>query len=470
MLPSVIAIVFTGCAVGPDYHPPANAPETATSAQFGNVSAPGFAAGQVEARFWEAFQDPVLNDLVASALRSNYDLKIALANLNAARAARQLTAYDQFPTVTTQSDYRKGLESQNEIPGVSHDQRRATNVDAGFDALWELDLFGRVRREVEAADADEAVVRASLRDAEVSVTAEVARDYFVLRGLQEQLAVAIRNADNQEKSLQLTQVRLQAGRGTELDTARAEAQLKTTLASIPPLQASIATTIYSLEVLTARAPGALTSQLSTPQPLPRLPQTNNVGTPEALLRRRPDIQIAERNLAGATARIGVAVGDLFPKVTFLGTLGFNANTLGGLGSGGSETYGYGPSITWAAFDLGRVNARIHAARANADGALSSYQKTVLSALREVESALVTYAQSERRTATLEEAAAASVKAARIAHQRFEGGLTDFLNDLDAERDALNAETSLATSRTETATDLVAVYKALGGSWQAVESK
>ncbi len=456
-----------GCAVGPNYRRPDGVDGVPVPTQFSNAVEPGFATGVVEVRFWEAFKDPTLDQLITAALAANNDLKIAVANLNAARADRRSIAYDLFPTVTATSDYKKGMESQNELPGYSRDQRRATDIDAGFDALWELDLFGRVRREVEAARADEQSVQANLRAAQVSVTAEVARDYFVLRGLQDQLAVATRNADNQLKSLQLTQVRFEAGRGTDLDTARAEAQLKTTLATIPPLQASIATTIYTLSVLLGRAPDALTAQLSSPQAIPELPPLNNIGTPETLLRRRPDVQVAERRLAGATARIGVAVGDMFPKVTFVGAVGYNANTVGGLGSGGSEAYAYGPGITWAAFDLGRVAARIHASRANADAALAAYQKTVLAALQEAESALVIYARAQSRTATLKEAAAASDKAARLAHQRYESGLTDFLNVLDAERDALNAETSLTASRTETATDLIAVYKALGGAWQGL---
>jgi multidrug efflux system outer membrane protein len=285
-----------------------------------------------------------------------------------------------------------------------------------------------------------------------------------LRGLQEQLAVAVRNAENQRQTLGITQARLDAGRGTELDRSRAEAQLKTTLASIPPLQASIATTIYRLSVLTGRLPDALSTQLMSPQPLPALPELNAIGRPDALLRRRPDIRIAERRLAASTARVGVAIGDLFPRVTFIGSVGYNAAKFSALGDPQTDTFSYGPSISWAAFDLGRVRANIDIAEAQTHAALALYESTVLTALEETEGALVTYGYAQSRRATLEEAAAASSKAASLARQRFEGGMADFLNVLDAERDALSAQDSLAQSRTQTATSLIAVYKALGGGW------
>ncbi|MDB5987022.1 MAG: NodT family efflux system outer rane lipoprotein, partial [Nevskia sp.] len=446
LMPFAAAAVLGACAVGPDYIKPEGAGGAAVAPSFANVAEPGFASGDIELHFWERFNDPMLNQLVAAALSNNNDLRIAVANLNAARAAYRLSTYDLAPTVTADADYQRALESRNQLPGATHDQRSITNVDAGFDAFWELDFFGRVRREVEEARAGEQSAEASLRDAQVSVTAEVARDYFGLRGLQDQLAVAIRNADNQEKSLQLTQVRLEAGRGNELDTSRAEAQLRTTQARIPPLEAGVANMIYALSVLIGRQPDALTAQLAPVQALPELPALSNIGTPETLLRRRPDVQVAERNLAAATAGIGVAVGDLFPKVTVAGAIGYNAGSFGGVGNTGSGTYAYGPSISWAAFDLGRVQARIRAARANADAQMAAYQKSVLLALQETEGALITYSRSAARMHTLEQATLASDKAAHLARQRFEAGLTDFLNVLDAEREALDAETSLAQSR------------------------
>jgi outer membrane protein, multidrug efflux system len=321
-----------------------------------------------------------------------------------------------------------------------------------------------VRRNVEASNADVGATEATLRDAHVSVIAEVARDYFVLRGLQDQLALTMRNADNQLQSLKLTQTRLEAGRGNELDTARAEAQWQTTLASLPTLQASIATTTYRLSVLTGRQPTALVERLSPSAPLPALPLFNAIGTPEQLLRRRPDVRVAERRLAAATARVGVAMGDLFPKVTLLGEIGYWAPGIGDFGRSGAKFYSIGPSISWAAFDLGRVRARISSNKAQTDAALAAYEGAVLNALEDTEGTLINYGRSQTRREALRVAAAASDKAADLAQKRFEGGLIDFLEVLDAERTALSAELLLSQSRTDSATSLIAVYKALGAGW------
>jgi multidrug efflux system outer membrane protein len=455
-----VAACLAGCAVGPNY----KAPDISAPAQFASAATGGFSESDVQGEFWKLFNEPVLDDLVAAALSENKDLDQARASLLASRASRRIVGFDSYPTITAGASRFRAMQSEHQLPGFAREDRKFENADAGFDASWELDLFGRVRRGREAARADVQAAAAELRNAQVTVTAEVARNYFVLRGLQEQLGVATRNAQNQRQTLELTQVRLDAGRGTELDRSRAEAQLKTTLASIPPLQASIATTIYRLSVLTGRVPDSLSATLTTSQPLPALPQLNAIGSPDALLRRRPDIRSAERNLAGATARIGIAVGDLFPRVTFFGSVGYNAGGPRDLGDPGTDTYSYGPSISWAAFDLGRVRARIDVAKAQTQAALAFYESTVLTALEETEGALVTYGHAQTRRATLEEASAASSRAANLARQRFEGGLASFLEVLDAERDALSVQDSLAQSRTQTATSLIAVYKALGGGW------
>jgi multidrug efflux system outer membrane protein len=452
--------LLCACAVGPNYQRPV----TPVPPQFANVGERGFSGADVESKFWTLFSDRDLDGLVSDALAENKDLQRARANLRASRAARRLAGFDAFPTVTASGGYTHERESRNQLPAIISQERTLDDVDVGFDAFWELDFFGRVRRGIEAARADEQAAAASLRDAQVTVTAEVARNYFVLRGLQEQLAVALRNADNQAQTLKLTQVRLEAGRGTELDTARAEAQLKTTLASVPLLESSVATTIYRLSVLTGRLPEALTPELSPSAPMQPLPTLNAIGDPATLLRRRPDVRVAERTLAGDTARIGVAVGDLFPKVTFTGSVGYDAASFPGIGKAGSDVYAFGPGISWAAFDLGRVRARINIAHARADADLASYESAVLGALEETEGALITYGRAQTRRDLLTDAAEASERAADLARQRFQGGLTDFVNVLEAERDALADQDSLAQSRTQTATALVAVYKALGGGW------
>jgi multidrug efflux system outer membrane protein len=456
---AVAGALVAGCAVGPNYRTPV----TPVDANFVNASEPGFAANETVNRYWTTFKDPLLSGLVDDAVGHNKDLQMAAANLRAARAARRLAGFDQFPTATFSGSYTKDLDSAQQLPGIDRHDREFDAADAGFIGLWELDLFGRVRRNVEAARADVGEAVATLQDARVGVIAELARNYFILRGLQDQLQLTKRNADSEFNTLKLTRVRLEAGRGNQLDTARAEAQWQTTLASIPSLEASIATTIYRLSVLTGRQPNALSAML-TAQPAPELPPLNSIGTPEQLLRRRPDIRVAERRLAGATARVGVAMGDLFPKVTLTGTLGYEGPSLSQLGAGDTRFFSLGPSITWAAFDLGRVRARISSAQAQTDAAVAGYEGSVLNALEDTEAALVSYGRSQTRRDALQLAAAASVKAADLARRRFEGGLIDFLEVLDAERTALSAELLLSQSRTDAATSLIAVFKALGGGW------
>jgi multidrug efflux system outer membrane protein len=462
---SFVAALAAGCAVGPNYH----RPQVPVDADFVNAAEPGLALGDPAERYWTTFGDAVLTQLVEDSVMHNTDLQAATANLQAARAARRLAGYDQFPTVTTAVSYAKILEPQQELPGFSFNQREFDSAQAGFDGLWELDLFGRVRRNVEAARADVGASEATLRDARVSVIAEVARDYFILRGLQDQLSLTRRNADNQASTVKLTRVRLEAGRGNELDTSRAEAEYQTTLSTIPTLEASIATTIYRLSVLTGRQPAALTAQLSAPVPMPELPAFSSIGTPERLLRRRPDVRVAERELAASTARVGVAMGDLFPKVTLVGEVGYQAASFGQFGQSQSRFFQAGPSISWAAFDMGRVLARIGESRAQTDAALAHYQSAVLNALEDAEGSMITYGRSQTRRQALQLAAAASDKAAALAEQRFEGGLIDFLEVLDAQRTALSAELTLSQSRTDSATALIAVYKALGAGWAIPES-
>jgi multidrug efflux system outer membrane protein len=459
LLIAIAASTLAACAVGPNYQRPA----TPVDAHFVNATQPGFAEDAAVEQYWTRFADPVLNSLVDDAVAHNTDLRTAAANLQASRAVRRLAGFDLFPTATLNGSYTHILDSKQQLPFADRRDREFDSAQGAFEGLWELDLFGRVRRNVEAARADVGVSVASLQDARVSVIAEVARNYVVLRGLQDQLALTYRNADNQLSSLKLTRARLDAGRGNQLDTARAEAQWQTTLASIPSLEAAIATTTYRLSSLTGRQPAALSDRLA-PQPLPELPALNSIGTPEQLLRRRPDIRAAEQRLAGATARIGVAVGDLFPKVTLTGSFGYVAPTFGEFGQRDAKSYTVGPGISWAAFDLGRVRARISSARAQTDAALATYEGAVLNALETTEDALISYGRSQSRRDALQLAAAASDKAADLARQRFEGGLIDFLEVLDAERTALSAELLLSQSRTDAATSLVAVYKAVGAGW------
>ncbi|HEX4388535.1 MAG TPA: efflux transporter outer membrane subunit [Steroidobacteraceae bacterium] len=460
---ALLAAGLTACAVGPNYVKP----EAPVAPSFSAAAADVYSPGDVPQQYWTQFADPTLDQLIADALEANHDLRIALSRLTEARALYHEREFDLAPTVTASGGYTKERFSQLQSP--TGQALTESFYDAGFDAFWELDFFGRVRRQVQSGHAQVQAAQASLRDAQVSVTGELARTYFELRGQQLELAVARRNVENQGETLEITRARLEAGRGTEFDTARAQAQLSGTLATIPPLEAAIARSIHRLAVLTGRAPDALDARLASARELPPLPALSAIGDPAGLLRRRPDIRVAERQLAAATADVGVAIADYFPHVTFTGNYTYTAAEIGAFGQSPTVGYLIGPRISWAAFDLGRVHARVSGSRAREAGALAGYEQSVLRALEETEDALVTHARTRQSLTDAEAAARSSRTAAQIARERYEGGVADFLDVLDAERTQLAAEDSLAQSRTAAATSLVALYKALGGGWEMAPS-
>ncbi|MDO9104557.1 MAG: efflux transporter outer membrane subunit [Methylovulum sp.] len=457
------ALLLNACAVGPDYRPPS----IDTGHHFSHAATPEFSAQGVELAWWKLFSDPLLTRLVDQTVQHNYDIKSAAASLREARALYLEAGLNLAPTITAHANYTEQQRSTAALNNRAFVPRELKLYNTGFDAYWEIDFFGRVGRNVTASSNETDAQEASLRDLSISLIAELARNYFELRGLQNQLDVAKKNIHNQSLTLDITRTRLDSGRGTELDTSRASAQLDSTRATVPALESAVYRTIHRLSVLTGQLPGALAQQLAAPAPLPKIPKTIHIGDPAELLRRRPDIRIAERSLAAATERIGIATADLFPRVSFVGTLALEANTLSGLGASGSDAYSLGPRISWAALDLGRVYARIKAADAHAEASLAQYRQTVLNALEETENALVNYNRERARRALLVTAAQASEKADALAHLRFEEGVADFLTVLDTELRLLQDQELLAQSETATATALVAVYKALGGGWETV---
>jgi NodT family efflux transporter outer membrane factor (OMF) lipoprotein len=458
LVPGLLGLM-NGCkAMGPNYREPGVQVPT----DFANQDQPAMSTSAAEVAWWRGFQDEDLNRLVTEALTDNHDIRIATARLREARALLSFTEFERYPTVTTEESYTRERLSKA-VAGDADRDRELYRF--GFDASWELDFFGRVRRSIEASSADVGAAEASRRDVIVSLLAEVASNYFDLRGAQNQLAVARQNAETLQQTLELTQALLAAGRGTELDVSRAEAQLNGTLAIIPPMETRIARDLHRLGVLIGQQPIALVTALSAPLPLPGLPALIALGNPQDLLRRRPDIRIAERNLAAATARVGVATADLFPRITVLGSIGVEAGSLKGFGQGGIEAFSIGPSIFWAAFDLGRVRARIRAADARTEATLAQYEQRVLLALEETENTLVDFQRQQARRDFLRASAQASQKASSLARLRYQFGVADFLAVLDAERTRLIAEDLLADSETRTALALIAVYKALGGGWE-----
>ena len=455
-------VLLSGCAVGPNYRQP----ETKVDAAFGNAGQPNVATNQTALTWWQGFNDARLNALVTQAFASNQDLRIAAARVREARALRSEAILNLAPIVHANASYNRSVASVDSEPfALSRDQRTLGLYNTGFDATWEVDIFGRVRRSVEAATAEVALAEANRRDVLVTLAAELARNYFDLRGTQQQLKVFRRNADTQRETVELTLSKFRAGRTTELDVARARTQLDSTLAVIPPLEALLKRDIHRLGVLTGQQPTALESELAPPAPLPAMSVLVNIGNPADLLRRRPDINAAERALAAATAGIGVETADLFPRLTFNGKIGLESSQIAGLARDGGDTYSFGPHLTWAALDLGRVRARITASRARADAELASYEKAVLTALEETENSLVEFGRERERRDHLNAASRNAREAFDLARQRYDGGVTDFLVVLDAERTLLDIEAQLAQSETRTATALVAIYKAMGGGWE-----
>ena len=464
LLLAVVSLLvgLNGCAVGPNFHPP----KTEVSSAFGNGNQTNMTPAPTAVTWWQGFNDPRLNSLVARAVTNNPDLRIATAHVLEARALRMGAVADFFPVANANAGWTKALASENSSPiPLPRSQREMSLYNAGFDATWELDLFGHVRRAVQADTALVAATVATRQDVLVTLISEVARNYFELRGAQNQLAVARGNVENQRETLDIALAKSKAGRATELDTARARAQLDATLALIPPVEAAVKHAIHRLGILTGQQPTALESELAQAAPIPTLPPLVNIGNPAELLRRRPDIRSAERSLAAATARIGVETSELFPRVSFNGNLGVQASQFASLTKGSSDTYSFGPSITWAALDLGHVLARIKAANARADGQLAGYEKTVLNALEETENALVDFGHEQVRRDYLRTSERSATQALTLARQRYDGGIDDFLTVLDAQRSQLSIQAQLAQSETRTATSLVAIYKALGGGWE-----
>ena len=455
----LLAASVSACAVGPDYQPHAP-PVPAQFSGTGESTPPAMPV----AEFWVGFSDPTLSALVEGALRANHDLRTALASVERSRALNRQSRRDLAPTVEAQAAYTESRLAADEAPGVPAAARETELTSADISSFWELDLFGRVRRSIEASQASLQATEAEFRALQVSIAAEVASSYFELRGLQAQLEVARRNANNQAESLQLTQARLDAGRGTDFDVARAKSQLALTQSRIPALEAAERAAAHRLAVLNGQEPGALLSRLKVAAPLPALPAQVAVGTPAELLRRRPDVQAAERRLAARTAMIGVATADLFPRLSLNGVIGTASGDLGQLFSASAEHYRVGPKIGWAFLDLGRVRDRIAAADADAAGQLAAYEGTVLRALEETENALVRYQRSREETAHLHSSVQAAERASELARLRYDGGIADFLQVLDAERTQLQAEDAWAQSRTRGATALVGVYRSVAGGW------
>jgi multidrug efflux system outer membrane protein len=457
------ALLLAACAVGPNYHAPATAPVALK-----NADSPAFVTQSPEALWWQEFDDAELNTLVQRALEKNLDLRSAYDRVAAARAVFVERNFDYAPHVPIQGSYSHSDEQQ---PGFGSDRYDIQSDSVGFDATWELDLFGHVRRSVEAARADLGAERANYRDAQVTVAAEVARNYFELRGAQKRLAVARENLTSERQTLELTQLLDETGRSSELDVQRSRAHLMATEATIPPLEAAEKQAAYRLAVLLGQRPGELDAEL-VPAPVATYAKALPIGDPSELLRQRPDVRAAERQLAAATARVGIATADLFPRVSVTGFVGFLSGDVGRLfsttGSNNAQAWSVAPTVSWPALDFGSVRARLHASKAQSDAAAANYEKVVLTALEDTENSLETYGAYQAQLKSLTEQVAASKRAAELADTQYREGVADFLVLLDAQRTELEAEDSVAQAETAVNVSVVAIYKALGGVGQTTD--
>lgn len=445
-------MVLAGCTVGPHYREPVQMPVAIADVPTPQVAAP--------TNWWVLFGDPILDTLITRSGEGNLDLRQAVARVRAARALFDDAERDLVPRVTSGAGYAR---SKSQRPGQTTDRVTVEQADLGFDASWEIDLFGRVRHEVESAGADAEAARFDADNAKVIVTAEVVRNYLLLRGAQARRGVAQENARTQTETLRLTQVQVDAGRGDPVDVHSARARLEATRAKIPIFTIAELHAGYRLAVLLGQRPGSLDGELVA-QTEPVMPMAREVplGEVSSFLRRRPDVQAAERRLAAQTARVGVATADLFPRIRVTGFVGLLTGDVSSLFKGGSGAWSVAPSVSWPALDLGGARARLRAQQAESDVSLAAYDQAVLLAIEDLQGALVAYRQRQLQVLSLAAQVDAARQAARLANIRYKEGDIDFLRVLDADRTKLDAEDGLTAARVEANTDVVAIYKALGG--------
>ncbi len=460
---AALAGVLAGCTVGPDYV----APTAALPSGFTETAGPDGAPMPANA-WWKAFGDATLDQLMAEAQQSAPALAEARARLREVRALQGIAVSAEYPTADAGAGYDHTRGSANVPigvpPGGLGPGEYGNLWQAGFDASWEVDLFGGRRRAVESADAAYEAAVADRADVELSLLAEVARNYMELRGAQRQLAVAQENLAIQQDALHITQAQFGAGLAPRLDLLRAQAQVADTGASIPAFEADARASIYRIGALVGRAPEELVGRLDAPQPIPpALPQVPP-GLPSDLLLRRPDIRAAERRIATANARIGVATADLYPHFSLTGIAGLESLSAKSFPNASSSYFAVGPSVSWLIFDAGKVRFQISAEQARTDQATAAYQRTVLGALRDVETALLACARNSERSGELAAEVDADRQAVEVATQLYAKGLSDFLSVLDAERSLDAAQDQQAQNDRDAALALVALYKALGGGW------
>ncbi|MGO4813395.1 efflux transporter outer membrane subunit [Cupriavidus sp. 2MCAB6] len=451
------AIVLSGCAVGPDFRPPVEAAVTIISPEQAL-----FTSDRIQRDWWRQLQDPQLDRLVNLSLERNHDIRIAHSRLLESRAVLDEKTLDQFPTVTANAGYHRSMSQAN--PGPVGQRNLVQNFHASIDANWEIDLFGRLRRTAEASAARSNAAEADLAQARIVVVAEVARNYYEMRGAERHLELAQANLEIRQATLRVTESMASAGRAQASDLASARAELASTKALIPQFETSRRLALYHLAILAALRPNEL-GELAQQSKLPILDTHLPIGDLSSLLRRRPDVASAESSWAAATAEVGAATAELYPRIDLGAFLGFVAMRGVDLGSSSSRAFGVTPLISWPALHLASVRARQRAFQASEQTAQARYEQTVLRALEEVEAALTTYGQTQQRVRDLAQAADQSQQAASLLHTQYREGRASYLSELDAQRTLLRIQDGLADAETASYISLIVLYKALGGGWE-----
>lgn len=488
---SAAMLAAVGCKVGPNYH----APKTRVRAGFYEPTTrpntqPTTAPAIVDlTHWWQTFNDPTLDRLIDEGIRQNLDIALAQARVREARSQLQSSTAGLFPTVDATGGYTHARTSQSGRGSVATSNNNGTGgtgsnggtnaissgsaeadlYQAGFDAGWELDVFGGTRRAIEAAQASLDALIEARRSTLVTLLSEIAQNYVILRGAQHELAIVRQNVEAQRNSLGLQQAKLRAGIATDLTVAQAEALLASTESELPTLEQNIHQTIQRLSVLLNRDPNALADELTFRDQVPSGPPVVPPGLPSDLLRRRPDIRQSERQLAAATANIGVATADFFPRFSLTGSFGVASGQLKTLFNSSSAFYSVGPAVRWNLFDAGVIRANIGIQNALQEQAYITYQQTVLQALSDVENALIAYEREQARRTSLQRSVTANRRALDLAYQLYNNGVVDFLNVLTAQQSLYQSQNELAQSDQIVTTNLVALYKALGGGWESAEA-
>jgi NodT family efflux transporter outer membrane factor (OMF) lipoprotein len=476
---AAIAATLSACAVGPNYHSPhVTVPEAFDAAHDLATAAAKSAGEAVDLRaWWRSFGDPELDSLVERAIQSNPDLEIALDRLQEARTQEEVIMGHALPAADvsaaqgfgTGSDLTRGrvapsLTAATDSSGLSHIEQAA-----GFDAFWEIDVFGKYRREIEASRYDTQAAAEARNNVLVAVVADVVRAYLDMRGFQMELAAARRGVDTSEQTLNFVRARYEGGFTNALDLALAQRELATLRARLAPLVSQVKAAHYTIAVLVGQYPEALAKELEPPLAIPFIPPRAETGLPLELLRRRPDIRETERQLAAASARIGVAAADLFPHLAATGAVGVQNPAIAPALGGGSQIWSAGPFAFWNLLDFGALDALVDIADLRTKEQLVVYRATIINAVREVDTAISAYAAQQDRLNNLGDALAASQQAEDYASERYKRGLTDFLNVLDAQRQEYDLEDQYAVAQAETADAFVSLYKALGGGWENYQS-